>query len=1297
MEELELRVEEKESILGSSSAKGSRKIYRSNKNSRFSVNEYDKSCEDHAKINKILTLKYSPVKIVFFVVFNILTFGIVNLIIIWFPTLQLDILYDEIDINKANYVGIFCRDGNFYIIPLSKKELPDISNSNLRRMTITNLPYAKIYMTFQFKMFNYVFCEDDKCFKPILFMINGKNENIHLNLCNGLNELEYKFQMGIYGSGDLNIEIPSFLKLLFSEFSDPFYLFQIFSVILWMNNDYQAYAFVIIFATIVSLFLGTYETRENLLNIQEMAKFESDIYVYRLDLNGNVHRIKISSKELVPGDIYELPDDGCTIPCDSILLKGNAIMNESMLIGESTPMFKVQLPVHQTDFNKSHVQSIIYNGTKIIQKRNSNSKFANKNLKIPDNNKNRALVISTSFMTSKGNLIRSILFPKTVDFKFKKDSVRYIYLMAILSVLGFIIALPFLVKSGMSWINIMKRSLDLVTITVPPALPACIGIGITLALTRLRRDKIICINRDRVNIAGKVNMICFDKTGTLTEDSLDVKGFLPTTFFEGDKVIFDNFIINCNLNSKKAFHHYKKKKLSSVHDKNGDLNQLFIECLSCCHSITRVNNKLIGDPIDVKMFESTDWTFTENKTDDLITTYVRPNQEEDLQVKLNKLNTNEDEEKITMAHYELGIVRCFDFSSKLQRMSVIAKNIHEKNFKVFVKGAPEKIKELCKDESLPNNFDDVLNSFTLKGNRVLALACKIVKMDFIQIQKVQREKIEKNLIFLGFLIVKNKLKENTIETIQALSKAKLKMVMVTGDNILTAISVSKECKLIHPDCTVYTCEIDDNKLLVLHPLENYTDVEKYEQTFQNEEFLKKVNKELTDEEINTIRSEIDDVNDKSNTFSKHYQPETIDDVDFSKNESSDDESSKNLSTSKISKDEELDLNIEIDKIPEKMDDPLNDDSVIAISGQTFEQLWKLRNKYLQTKNEKYLPHYNTFRLILKDCYIFARMNPEHKTILIQSLREEKFTVCMCGDGANDCGALKSADVGVSLSAEEASIASSFSSEIFDISCLIKLFLQGKASLVTSIQTFKYMMLYSLIQFMCVIILMILNSYLTNYQFLTSDLVIIFPMAYLISRTEAEETLTFHIPTGALISVPIVASILSQSCLMLFFQILAWVLLTKNKWYFHNCNCIDDDIKDCLDNTIVFLISNVQYLISAIAFSISYPFKKGISSNYLLVSWLIISFTYSSYLIIFPDNFSKSLLDLVTIPSFFFRFIMLFLAFLNFITCILSEKYLVPFITRKYKEFKYDNLKRGIEGKQIEYNLNQITKIKKLSL
>ena len=56
---------------------------------------------------------------------------------------------------------------------------------------------------------------------------------------------------------------------------------------------------------------------------------------------------------------------------------------------------------------------------------------------------------------------------------------------------------------------------------------------------------------------------------------------------------------------------------------------------------------------------------------------------------------------------------------------------------------------------------------------------------------------------------------------------------------------------------------------------------------------------------------------------------------------------------------------------------------------------------------------------------------------------------MCGDGANDCGALKAADVGISLSEAEASIAAPFTSKIQDISCIIKLLREGRASLVTS--------------------------------------------------------------------------------------------------------------------------------------------------------------------------------------------------------------------------------------------------------
>lgn len=79
--------------------------------------------------------------------------------------------------------------------------------------------------------------------------------------------------------------------------------------------------------------------------------------------------------------------------------------------------------------------------------------------------------------------------------------------------------------------------------------------------------------------------------------------------------------------------------------------------------------------------------------------------------------------------------------------------------------------------------------------------------------------------------------------------------------------------------------------------------------------------------------------------------------------------------------------------------------------------------------------------ILEKCNIFARMKPNEKALLITELQKMKrnMFVGMCGDGANDCGALNAADVGISLSEAEASIAAPFTSKIQDISCVVELF------------------------------------------------------------------------------------------------------------------------------------------------------------------------------------------------------------------------------------------------------------------
>ena len=63
------------------------------------------------------------------------------------------------------------------------------------------------------------------------------------------------------------------------------------------------------------------------------------------------------------------------------------------------------------------------------------------------------------------------------------------------------------------------------------------------------------------------------------------------------------------------------------------------------------------------------------------------------------------------------------------------------------------------------------------------------------------------------------------------------------------------------------------------------------------------------------------------------------------------------------------------------------------------------------------------------------MTPEQKQHLVESLQQLEYVVGMCGDGANDCGALKTAHAGISLSEAEASVASPFTSKISNITCV----------------------------------------------------------------------------------------------------------------------------------------------------------------------------------------------------------------------------------------------------------------------
>merc|ERR1719308_187019 len=76
--------------------------------------------------------------------------------------------------------------------------------------------------------------------------------------------------------------------------------------------------------------------------------------------------------------------------------------------------------------------------------------------------------------------------------------------------------------------DIILEVFDLITIAVPPALPAAMTIGIVLANQRLMPKNIFCISPRTINVAGAVDCTCFDKTGTITEDGMDMWGVVAS-------------------------------------------------------------------------------------------------------------------------------------------------------------------------------------------------------------------------------------------------------------------------------------------------------------------------------------------------------------------------------------------------------------------------------------------------------------------------------------------------------------------------------------------------------------------------------------------------------------------------------------------------------------------------------------------------------------------------------------------------------------------------------------------------
>ncbi|XP_078523096.1 putative cation-transporting ATPase 13A4 [Lissotriton helveticus] len=1027
----------------------------------------------------------------------------------------------------------------------------------------------------QVQKIRYVWDSSKKQFQKIGVLEDKYScSEIHSKFGSGFTSKEHLIREKICGPNTIEVDIIPIWKLLFKEVLNPFYWFQAASISLWVAYAYYEYSFAILTLTIISIGVTVHDLRKQSINLHNLVEVHNSVIVTVCQKDGDCKEVE--SRHLVPGDVILLPGKKLYLPCDAILINGSCIVDEGMLTGESVPVKKIPLPninnsvpwkIHSKEDYKKH---ILFCGTELIQSKTSRMEPA------------KAVVLQTGFNTAKGDLVRSILYSKPVDAKLYRDAVRFILSLLIVSLIGFFYSVIVLKSNGVSVGDIVVHGLFIVTGMVPPALPAGLAVGIMYAQKRLKKSGIFCISPKKISLLGWFNLVCFDKTGTLTEEGLDLWGLIPS---KGQ-----------SFQTVHRFTHSDALPWSPL-----------LAALASCHSLIFLDGKLQGDPLDLKMFEGTAWIIENCCLDKHM----------DTQSSSMAIKPGPGAGKVPVDG--VVVMQQFPFSSSLQRMSVVTQVIGSNELMGFMKGAPEMVVRFCRPQTVPLNFLSELEYYTLQGFRVIGLAYKTLALRIdVGVDTFQREEVESDLEFLGLLVMENKVKAETKPALRELMNAQIRAVMITGDNLQTALTVAKHSGMVPKRSKVIVVEANEPKGSIPASL-----------TFQTQK-----DGVRNGQVINDIFIKMDE---------KPTPKQAANEIYF------------------------------------------------AMSGKSYQVI--MQHFYIM------LPK------LLLNGVVFARMSPQQKTSLIEEFQKLDYYVGMCGDGANDCGALKMAHAGISLSEQEASVASPFTSKTPNIQCVPKLIKEGRCALVSSFCVIKYIIITNLIACNGLLLLYWENRLFGNYHFLLQDMVIAFPTYLTITLNRASPELSPIRPMRHLVSLPVVISTVVNSLCNLIAVVCAYVLVRKQSWYsstdvFSACISENESMSGLLngtqreasllqsfETTSVWVITSFGCIITAFVVSKGKPFRMPLYTNYVHSFLLVAQIAVFLFLTFTNSGDVETALELVCTPT-YWRISLILMVVVSFIAAYTVETYIADnrrfWITMKtlfkYKsKSKYRILQKSLEN------------------
>ena len=142
---------------------------------------------------------------------------------------------------------------------------------------------------------------------------------------------------------------------------------------------------------------------------------------------------------------------------------------------------------------------------------------------------------------------------------------------------------------------------------------------------------------------------------------------------------------------------------------------------------------------------------------------------------------------------------------------------------IFTKGAAEKMFKICQKNSLPSDFEKQVDNYSKAGYRTIGFGFKEYSGN---VENPERPTIECDLQFLGLAFFENPVKKDSMHVIRELNAVRIRPIMVTGDNIQTAIQIAFQTEILTHQNQICIIKNENNRL----QLESFvpsTDEQKY--------------------------------------------------------------------------------------------------------------------------------------------------------------------------------------------------------------------------------------------------------------------------------------------------------------------------------------------------------------------------------------------------------------------------------------------------------------------------------------